>query len=475
MRIISTFTFAAAMLFGATAVAQEQTVASFYTYNQPNVMYGVSPNGKYAVGCDEGVLTGAAVYWSHETGKFTDVFGVNADGVMTEGKQATLYGVANDGTAVGNFVNEAIQEEGKAAPVVPGVYKDGKWTALELLIDPLPGDANGWARKISADGRIIIGTVTMEEKTEEFQGSTLVAAGRKVPVMWIDGKIRRIDDWDYQGQGAYIRDMSDDGSVLVGWTEWYDGSRAPSVFKDGKVIRLCGTTPARDDVDKWDGWVYEGQLFTVSGDGTRCGGYFDRTAQGGIKGLVWDIPAEITDTLVEESEVTSTGSYSPTAMDAEGRVYTTGAMGGGTNVWVDGENTPFVDYYNVVSNDDTYVSPAGIYDVDTAMKTFATTTIESAGGMGSYNAPLVIVFEDTKVGNGVTSVETDGLSLSYAGNRFTVTGEHRGIEVYTTNGTQVMQAGPATNDLDLSTLGGGIYLVKVSVDGGFKVMKVLVD
>ena len=106
MRIISTFTFAAAMLFGATAVAQEQTVASFYTYNQPNVMYGVSPNGKYAVGCDEGVLTGVAVYWSHETGKFTDVFGVNADGVMTEGKGATLYGVANDGTAVGNFVNE---------------------------------------------------------------------------------------------------------------------------------------------------------------------------------------------------------------------------------------------------------------------------------------------------------------------------------------------------------------------------------
>lgn len=475
MRIISTFTFAAAMLFGATAVAQEQTVASFYTYNQPNVMYGVSPNGKYAVGCDEGVLTGAAVYWSHETGKFTDVFGVNADGVMTEGKQATLYGVADDGTAVGNFVNEAIQEEGKAAPVVPGVYKDGKWTALELLTDVLPGDANGWARKISADGRIIVGIVTSEIKTTEFQGSVLTAAGPKVPVMWIDGKIQRIDEWEYQGQGAYIRDMSDDGSVLVGWTEWYDGSRAPSVFKDGKVIRLCGTTPARDDVDKYDGWSYEGQLFTVSGDGTRCGGYFDMTGQGSIEGLVWDIPAEITDTLVEDTEVTSLGSYSPTAMDAEGRVYTTGAMGGGTNVWVDGESTPFVDYYNVVSNDDTYVSPAGIYDVDTAMKTFATTTIESAGGMGSYNAPLVIVFEDTKVGNGVTSVETDGLSLSYAGNRFTVTGEHRGIEVYTTNGTQVMQAGPATSDLDLSTLGSGIYLVKVSVDGGFKVMKVLVD
>ena len=162
-------------------------------------------------------------------------------------------------------------------------------------------------------------------------------------------------------------------------------------------------------------------------------------------------------------------------MDAEGRVYTVGAMGGGTNVWVEGESTPFVDYYNVVSNDDTYVSPAGIYDVDAEMKTFATTAIESAGGMDSYNAPLVIVFEDTKVGNGVTSVETDGLSLSYAGNRFTVTGEHRGIEVYTTNGTQVMQAGPATSDLDLSTLGSGIYLVKVSVDGGFKVMKVLVD
>ena len=39
----------------------------------------------------------------------------------------------------------------------------------------------------------------------------------------------------------------------------------------------------------------------------------------------------------------------------------------------------------------------------------------------------------------------------------------------------VKSVGSEVSDLDLSSLGDGIYLVKVLFDGGHKVMKVVID
>lgn len=449
----------------STAVsAQNGGVASFYYDEEiPGVTQAVSGNGQWAVGCDEGVVANNAFVWTRATG-FVDVFGTDASGRQAQGTTARLYGVSNDGTAVGTY------EDGTSSlatkPVRPGVFKDGTWTPLPTLVDIMAGDVNGYATDISADGRIICGHVPASIVTSEFMGNTITTVGPCVPVIWVDGEIQRVDDLQYEGYGAWVEDMSADGSVLCGYADFDDGSRSPAVFKDGQLIRLIGTTSATSDPDKWQEF-FEGRMYALNAEGTRAAGYFAE-GYGSIDGIVWDIPETITSTSVGEDEVEHVNGI-PTTFDSNGATYVGGSMGGSSSVYVDGENISLADYLQWSNNPPK--TPAAIMSVSDDAKTFATSFVLT-NQMGQIQCPMVISFDGA---SGIGEATADGVGLSYTDNQLTITGEHGAVTVFTTGGTVALTAGGNASQIDLSSLAGGVYVVKVAFDGGHKVMKVLVD
>lgn len=463
MKYLPLMAMVCTLLASANATAQENEVASFYYDDEiPGVVFGVSGNGRWAVGNDEGVVANNSFVWTRETG-FTDIFGINAQGVQVQGLAARLYGIADDGTAVGVYEDGTVGLSSN--PIRPGVYKDGEWTPLPTLIDLFPGDLNGYATAISADGSIICGHVPASVVTNDVLGNTVTTAGPCVPVIWVDGEILRVDDVEYEGYGAWIQSMNADGTVMCGYADFGDGSRSPAVFKDGQLIRLIGTTPASSDPNKWEGF-FEGRVYAVSPDGSRVGGYFS-PIEGQVNGFVWDVPETITSTSVESDEVEFLDGIA-TAVDANGRVYIGGASGGNSSVVADGQTASFIDYFGIT---DAPHIPAAIMGISADARTFATSFVMS-NQMGAVQFPMVVSFDGA---SGIEDEYSDGLALSYAAGHFTVEGNHGGIIVYTTGGLMVKSVGSEVSDLDLSSLGDGIYLVKVLFDGGHKVMKVVVD
>lgn len=444
---------------------EERTMTFYYDDEIPGVVQGVSGNGEWAAGCDEGVMAYNAFVWSLETGEFTDVTGVDASGNMAAGQRAYLYGIANDGTAVGAFEDGANAQPGKSAPLRPGTYKDGKWTALPLLVEPMPGDVNGYATAISPDGRIICGHIASSIVKKEFLGDTLVTSGPKVPVLWIDGELQRVDDLEYEGYGAWVEDMSDDGSVLCGYADFDDGSRSPAVFKDGQLVRLIGTTSAMSDPDKWQEF-FEGRMYCISPDGKRAGGYFSE-GYGYVDGIVWDIPETITSTGVDEDEVEHFNGI-PTAIDANGAIYVGGSMGGSSSVYVDGVNQSLATYLNWTNN--APHTPSAIMGISDEMETFGTSFIYTSQ-LGQIQCPMVFT---SKTPSGISRSTVDEPTMTYADNMVTLQGNHGNVTVWSVNGTLAMQADASSDTVDLSQLTDGIYMVKVMFDGGFKVLKVVV-
>ena len=75
MKYLPLMAMVCTLLASANATAQENEVASFYYDDEiPGVVFGVSGNGRWAVGNDEGVVANNSFVWTRETG-FTDIFG----------------------------------------------------------------------------------------------------------------------------------------------------------------------------------------------------------------------------------------------------------------------------------------------------------------------------------------------------------------------------------------------------------------
>ena len=119
MKYLPLMAMVCTLLASANATAQENEVASFYYDDEiPGVVFGVSGNGRWAVGNDEGVVANNSFVWTRETG-FTDIFGINAQGVQVQGLAARLYGIADDGTAVGVYEDGTVGLSSN--PIRPGV------------------------------------------------------------------------------------------------------------------------------------------------------------------------------------------------------------------------------------------------------------------------------------------------------------------------------------------------------------------
>lgn len=229
---------------------------------------GVSNNGEYAVG--NGVdLSMNAFIWSRSTGKFSVITGSMDD-------FATVYDVSDDGTVVGTFYydnNGEITESSKAY-IVPGIWKDGKWTPLELEMPIARGDANGEARWISADGHIVTGYIRARYYISNSDGSQREVTKLR-PAVWIDGQLQRwageLPDGKLTAQGMFAYTASDDGKVIGGIYEHYSGSRAPSVWVDGELHRIYGEKDIDPNVDDY---FFEGRVSCVSPSGKYACGYW---------------------------------------------------------------------------------------------------------------------------------------------------------------------------------------------------------
>ena len=122
----------ALLAVSATLSAQQKVVTVYSMTRQQQEQYtnanvnGISANGQYAVGSAVELSTDAFI-WNRATGQFQQIKG-------SFNNSATAYAVSNEGKVVGTFYsdnNGEVPEDGTAY-VIPGVWEDGVWTALEL-------------------------------------------------------------------------------------------------------------------------------------------------------------------------------------------------------------------------------------------------------------------------------------------------------------------------------------------------------
>lgn len=224
------FSVALLLGIGSTAVTTSaaNTVTVFETYydeaDQANYelsgyMRSVSANGKYAVGCDNGVLDHISYIWSAETNEVTIL------------RNCYTRDVANDGTVVGSFPfdESAGQNEHR-----PGYYKDGEWHALPTLSTVYgKAAATNTAVCISPDGKYIGGMTAVPHRTNPNLKTVFPCLWTKVGENY---QLEVYNDADIPNNGGfYLNRMSDDGRYLVGRMDTEAGSRVLAYFKDGKL------------------------------------------------------------------------------------------------------------------------------------------------------------------------------------------------------------------------------------------------
>lgn len=275
IRHLITLTFAVA-LTSALALAQEQkNELKIVSAELRGVTFDhVSSNGKYAVGY---VPENAGYVYEIATGKITVIEGPKGAVLYNVStRQCTAEDISNDGVVSGSFLdpdaiisyldekgNPLLDKDGnplRSSVMVPGVYKDGVWKALERHDDQVAlvgGLCDGAATCITADGTKIAGMVHIKLDPPAEFGMRFAAALWNVE----DGKIIREYDGCTEMQGGRVWNVSDDASLLGGWTE--SGGRGPAVWSNGEYIRISnyGTTTAVSPNGKYAAGDSEGLPF----------------------------------------------------------------------------------------------------------------------------------------------------------------------------------------------------------------------
>lgn len=435
----------------STSYAQEGYSVKVYADDEiPGIVFGVSGNGKYAVGNDLRMIANNAFMWSKDTGEFQDIFGVDPQGTEVN-PYAALFDVADDGTAVGHFYDGSSPLNDGQIPVRPGIYKDGKWTALPGLdgVSLFPNDLNGCAMKISPDGKIIGGYVP-------------VSMGTCVPVIWENGEIRRIDNLEYTSSGAYIVDMTDDGRIFAGSVDWEDGSRSPAVWKDGKMIRLIGTEPATSAPDKWE-YFYSGRVQSISRDGKTVGGFFEDDPTVPF-GFYYELPENFDQS--EVGDVTKTKQLITYVKNDNKTFFATSGPYGPAGVLDNGVFTEMESYYNYSKPG---YSPATVYDSSADETVFASTFIQVTE-LGAFNSPMVIVIEK---GSSISDSNTCALDAKLAGRTLEVNGDYKVLNIFDSTGTCVLTDRSNCRKINLEGLTKGLYIVGISNESGNTTVKIL--
>lgn len=252
---------------------EEEALLELYDGTYGTTFTMVSANGEWATGYSEDWTRG--IIWNRNNGKFVQITGSLDD-------QCYAYGVSNDGTVCGVYHDDAngTVASGGVGPMIPGLWKDGKWTPLELSVPAGQGDINGEARWISGDGRIVTGYIR-DYFMRDTNGTGQLQ--KKTPYricVWIDGKLQpkpeNAPNGDAFGQGYYtLYPSSEDGSVIVGYYEHPTGTRAPAIWVNDEMRLIYGQEDI--DINLEDQYWYDGHTTCVSPNGKHAAGYFSPT------------------------------------------------------------------------------------------------------------------------------------------------------------------------------------------------------
>lgn len=462
LRMLGCASFA---LCAGTAGAQTYTVRAYTLEAQPEldeIMQGtsvqsVSANGEWAVGYPTD-YSEVSFIWSRATGLFTQLTGALDDKIYA-------YGVANDGTVAGVFAddNDGEVASGKTPYLVPGICKDGQWTALELIVPKGKGEVNGGAHWISGDGRIVTGTV--KDYFNRTVNGTVKQVALYRPAVWIDGKLQPrwedFPDGDEMNQGCYsLYGASQDGSVLSGYYEFPSGSRCPAVWVNGELRTLIRHADIDPDVDEY---FYEGMCSTVSPGGKYVGGYFSADGTGyDVMGFIHDVEADETTELDDCALVYS-------CLD-DGTAFGSASLQGSARVYVDGASMSYGEYIS------------GKYGAEVEGGTAPSAIVSSSldgrvmGGyfveydaLGAVMHPSVVVVEEGSAGIASASAGKPGPTVRYG---VVMADGAQSVEVFDLSGRKL--GGARSSAVSVAGLRGTLVAKATYADGEVRVAKLQV-
>ncbi len=424
-------------------------------FSQPKIIYddqyaggwfkAVSNNGRFVVGGNPAYSKAYLV--DTKTGEVKTITGSD---------YIDVYDVSDDGTTiVGKFKDPEATiiykdihgNDSLVSGIVPGLYKDGKWIAVER---PKALNGDGWdgsIKTISGNGKLMGGQIPYYDAQ-----SGTVSMTKFEPVIWDENGriIQKLPIYTAQG-GAGLSSMSDDGSVATGW---YDGSLYGKniIWKNGERIETS---------------VFNGSGKVVSANGKFVGGVCGKGMLSPLgKPYIWS----------EEGGLTIVDCPAETQY---GDVY------GITN---DGKRAVgFVDLaMPMTSNRHAFIIEDGVYyNFDVWIKEnynlefphgsfWAIQSISSDGnvmcGIGYYDGardPWIIVLDESKLPD-ISSISTVkqeldvNVTFDAASRILNIDGEYTSASLYNNVGKCVLTDNQAKGTMNVSQLATGIYFAKVT-------------
>ena len=410
----------------------------------------VSGNGKYAVGYDDQMNSGAVFLWNVENpGEITFI----GNDYMCPGAACD---VTNDGLIVGAYKGSVEEEnintkevETVTCPVPAYRTQDGEWHYLPIPADYSGSKASGMnlsmARAVTSDGKTIVGHFYV--RTGIVERPWLMEKVAMFPVLWEleDGEYVLKDDFREAGKNSmlykdgelkevgeaeynvfYVYGLSEDGKTIVGMNTSATGGFNPAFIRDGKLVQLFDCTDP--DNPSFDGGICNnidaagniyGYFNYEVGDDSYSSNYFVYTADGKL---------EFTDTW-----------------------YICGTKDG---------QTKFTQSYEGLSN---------VMDCSDDGKVVVGGTMESAMG-GAVNGPGVVYNESVLTGVERVDAIRNNVGIDYRGGLLVVTGEYDRADVYNAQGALVATGGQG-KAFSMEGNPAGAYIVKVTTADGVKSYK----
>lgn len=269
---------------------------------------GVSLNGEWAVGFGTEYSQHSFI-WNRTTGEYSLITGSYED-------LSYAYGVSNDGTVVGAFYEDT-EGNGGLGYMLPGIWKDGVWTKLQMEntfvpTEGLEASVNGEACFISGDGAVITGYIQSTSfKRNFYDASGALVETRNVslmrPAVWtkqsngtykLQRKPSTMPTGDELQQGIWSRyGSSQDGTVISVVADHPSGSRSPGVVINGELTRIYGKEDIDVNSDETQ-YFYDGVSVTVSPNGKYVPGYWSVTGSGfDLQAFVYDTETETVEEL----------------------------------------------------------------------------------------------------------------------------------------------------------------------------------
>ena len=451
-----------AAMLGLALTTRAQAVYDFqdYVFYAPiyeenatpiGVFYHVSPNGQYAVGCDDQTMNCMESYlWQRDNPDSLTIINATANRIST-------IDVSDNGTIVGSYEDRGDDLDTKTVTYPAVRSSDGTWTTL-----PVPDDYSEYqakytssfaeeARAITPDDKYIAGNVHLIVGYNSTWNLDIVY---RTPIVWEltdtgyvirdvysdlgdagrsylykDGElVLQKDSVNYTTFQVY--DISRDGSMICGMNTAGSGGQNPSIIKNDTLIQLfdCGTYGITD----YDSLNFNGGICnSIDANDNVYGYYVDFDSS--IKYFVY----------TNENKIVYYDNW-----------YICGAADG----TLIRQSNDTIAYVEDCSDDGTIVAGGGV-------------TTLSYGA--SVNYPVVIDY--AAVPTGIERIEAikNNVTITYnRGAMLYINGEYDKAEIFSASGAKVAQ-GKQGKAFNMSGMPSDTYIIKVETENGDRTFKIV--